>query len=227
MFLPSRCLLVVSLLSPYVVNAYLRQPHVRRSLQLVRYLAQVKDGEYGEEESMETSSGTNGTVVTKEMFLRDMLADPVVKRKKNKRNYKVLDNRDSLPFSVCVSTPDPYTHPDLKRKNAKKVKKRADSVENSIASSLYSTTSKDDPKDETWLGEYQLDKHTTTGDLLQIGGAEYRVVKHRCLYKYAGGKSFVMVKKILQVKEVGRLQAEEYIKRQWKKSNSDPQAGLE
>lgn len=161
---------------------------------------------------------TNETIVTKEMFLRDLLEEPVVKRKKAKRTeYKVLDNRDSLPFSVRVATPDPYTHPDLKRRNAQKVKKRRDSIEECISSALH--VANDGTSDaRTLLGEFHLDKHTTTGDLLHIGNVEYRVVKHRCLYKYAGGKRFVLVKKDLQVKEVGRLQTEEYLKRQWKDS---------
>ena len=63
------------------------------------------------------------------MFLRDMLLpakDVVVRKKqgKNKRGnnnqkkkeYKVLDNRDILPFAVQLQTPDPYTHPEIKQK---------------------------------------------------------------------------------------------------------------
>ena len=46
----------------------------------------------------------------------------------------------------------------------------------------------------------------------------HQVTRHKCQYKYAGGSKFVMVSKILQVKEVGRLMTEEYLKRQWKKS---------
>jgi len=189
----------------------------------------------------------NETIVTKEMFLRELLKDPspepspVVKRsskngsngKKRQKNqsghpeYKVLDNRDSLPFSVRRATPDPYTHPELKRKNAAQMRKkkkrppRPDAVEHSIASSLYSggkTNSEGGDNLETLLGEFDLDRYTTTGDILEIGDVSYRVVRHRCLYKYAGGKKFVMTRKILHVKEVGRIQAEEYLARQWKAS---------
>lgn len=165
------------------------------------------------------ASSSNKTLVTKEMFLRDLLQDPVVKRKKIGRrslsDYKVLDNRDSLPFAVQLTTPDPYTHPQVKQKQARKVKKRADAIEERIASKLYAGN---DSTVSTLLGEFQLDKHTTNGDILQIGNVEYKVVKHRCQYKYAGGQRFVMVRKILHVKEVGRWQTEEQLARQWQQS---------
>ena len=163
----------------------------------------------------------NDTIVTREMFMRDLLEDPKVRRKTKGSGYKVLDNRDSLPYQVQLSTPDPYTHPDVKRKNVKKLRKRLDSVEERIASSLFTSNNDESNTDMTLLGEFSLDKHTTTGDLIAIGDTEYRVVKHRCQYKYAGGKRFVMVRKILQVTEVGRLQAEEYIKRQFKQSSEN------
>jgi hypothetical protein len=67
----------------------------------------------------------------------------------------------------------------------------------------------------TLLGEYQLGKDTTTGDILLIGNSEYKVIRHRCQYKYAGAQRFVMVRKILEVKEVGRLLSESALKRQW------------
>jgi len=149
------------------------------------------------------------------------------------RNYKAYDNRDALPFGVQVTTPDPYTHPDQKKKKVAKVPKNPSAVEqNIISSSLFINNNKSSKKkknnknsgvnnnddDKTWLGEYRLDKHTTTGDLLLIGDTEYKVVQHKCQYKYAGGKQFVMVRKILQVKEVGRYRTEEYLKRQWKQS---------
>lgn len=165
----------------------------------------------------EDSGGANSTLVTKEMFLRDQLVDPVVKRKgKNKKSgYKVLDNRDTLPFSVEMTTPDPYTHPETKKKNAKrnKVPRKKDAIEG-IASALYKES---DDGLGTKLGEFELDKLTTTGDLIEIGDVQYKVTRHRCQYKYAGGQTFVMVRKILEVKEIGRLQAEEYLQRSWRK----------
>lgn len=193
-------------------------------------------------------------VVTKEMFLRDLLRDPsdeeddeeedgisskdVTVRRKNKKGrsgnhkpYKVLDNRDSLPFAVEVATPDPYTHPEVKKQraltNSVTQRKRHDSIESSVSSSLFvqpnsrsskkegngSDSSGDDAK--TWLGDFQLDKLTTTGDVLEIGDRQFKVVKHKCQYKYAGGKRFVMTRKILEVKEMGRLKTEEYLKAQF------------
>lgn len=198
------------------------------------------------------NSTNNSTLVTKEMFLRDILEDsPTVTvqkkgRRKGKKEYRVMDNRDSLPFAVQVTTPDPYTHPDEKKKRAaaNKVKRRPDAVEQ-IASSLYTTapsssSSKQKRKDRrkedsepdneadfsTKLGEFSLDKYTTTGDLLNIGDTQYKVVRHKCQYKYAGGQRFVMVRKVLQVKEVGRLRTEEYLKRQWKQSQDEESEGI-
>lgn len=209
-------------------------------------------------------------LVTKEMFLRELLKHPadhdeetpaipsVTVHRKNKKSkkkpYKVLDNRDSLPFAVQVTTPDPYTHPDVKKKVAQKQsvkpKKRHDAVEAGISSSLYvdltnssaSSNSNDKKKNKkgkkrgnnkddddssamtidpsTHLGDFVLDKLTTTGDVLEIGDRQYKVVRHKCQYKYAGGKRFVMARKILQVKEVGRLQKEEYLKKQFQDENT-------
>jgi hypothetical protein len=68
------------------------------------------------------------------------------------------------------------------------------------------------------LGQFSLDKNTNCGDLLEVGDKEYEVMKARCQYKYAGGKRFVMVRKILEVKEVVRKAEEEYLLRQLQKS---------
>ena len=168
-----------------------------------------------------SSPTNNDTLVTREMFQRELLADPVVKRKKGKQTeYKVLDNRDALPFRVENQVPDPYTKKELKKKQANKVKKQPNTIEEGLKSSLYmDDASKDDGR--TMIGEYFLDKHTTTGDVLEIGGAQYKVIRHKCQYKYAGGKRFVMVRKVLQVKEISRLQTEEYLKRQLQQSSDD------
>lgn len=206
-------------------------------------------GEDSDVSSSQNDAGSPG-LVTADMFWRDMLRDPpppVVKRpgssssnksgngKKSKKEYRVLDNRDSLPFSVQLATPDPYTPPDAtKKRKGTTPRRRGNSIENTISSQLFmegaagkkkSGGSDNDLSDatKTLLGEYELDKHTTTGDVLLIGDHQYKVVSHRCLYKYAGGQRFVMVKKILHVKEVGRWQAEEYLHRQWK--NSPPSVG--
>lgn len=191
-------------------------------------------------------------VVTKETFLRDLLRDPEPaaadvsvqkKRKKGKvKEYRTFDNRDSLPFAVQVTTPDPYTHPDTKEKLAKSNKvpvRRNDAIEqSSIASSVYTKTSGGDSKNNknakdddcdytTKLGEFALDKHTATGDLLNVGDIQYKVVRLKCQYKYSGGGRFVMVRKILQVKEVGRLETEESLLRQWKQQSSSDDASKE
>jgi hypothetical protein len=190
----------------------------------------------------------------------------VIKKKTGKkqngrrgREYRVLDDRDVLPFQIKLQTPDPYTHPDVKRRRAAengppskkappaaggggKEKKLDPLQEHMIRSTLYRANSSgagsgsgvggknnnkkkkqqqrgaSEEATKTLLGEFALDKHTTTGDSLQIGDVQYRVVRHRCQYKYAGGQQFVMVRKILEVKEVGRALTEEYLQRQWNHS---------
>lgn len=72
----------------------------------------------------------------------------------------------------------------------------------------------------TVLGEFELDKSTTSGDVIILGEKEYRVETARCQYKYAGGKRFVMVRKILEVKELTRVQNEENLLRQYNLSSS-------
>ena len=200
-----------------------------RQVELLKRDAANNDANEGCSEDEEDASApsaprnTTETLVTREMFQRALLADPpVVKRKANgkqKREYKVLDNRDSLPFRVENQVPDPYTKKEVKRKQANRVRKRPSSVEEGLKSSLYINGDDSDKKDDrTMIGEYFLDKHTTTGDVLEIGDTQYKVIRHKCQYKYAGGKRFVMVRKILQVKEIGRLQTEEYLHRQFRNS---------
>lgn len=198
--------------------------HVKRSN---LFAASEPQGGDDDDDSDVEPTPPNEAIVTREMFQKELLKDPLVRRKKNKggsQSYRVLDNRDSLPFQIEHAIPDPYTHPEVKRKQANKVRKKAGSIENGLASSLYATSSNDKDDDEesnkTLLGEFVLDKYTTTGDILEIGDVQYKVVRHKCQYKYAGGKRFVMVRKILQVKEIGRLQQEEYLKRQWQQSSA-------
>lgn len=180
----------------------------------------------------------NDGPVTKEMLMRDMLSDPQVKRKKKNGRYRTMDNRDSLPFVVQVSTPDPYTSNEKMkkeaRKNTKKAAKKKGGVsgkvrrnlvgmdtagtKDGIASSIYSR--KTDGSLHRVLGEFKLDKNTNCGDLIEVGDREFEVQKARCQYKYAGGKRFVMVRKILEVKEVTRIAEENFLKRQFQKSKS-------
>jgi hypothetical protein len=161
-------------------------------------------------------------------------------------DYKIMDQkRDALPFLVSVVTPNPYTPESIQKQ-----KSRPDRRDSMITSTLYiqagpamnsnatatinknskkknkssevrkSASSSADSDYQTKLGDYVLDKYTTTGDLLEISGTQYRVVRHRCLYKYAGNKQFVMTSKILEVKEIQRVQQEEYLQKSWKLSAS-------
>lgn len=63
------------------------------------------------------------------------------------------------------------------------------------------------------LGSFEFDKDTNCGDLLQVGDREFEVVTARSQFKYAGGKRFVMVRKILEVKEISRIAEEATLKR--------------
>ena len=81
----------------------------------------------------------------------------------------------------------------------------------SITSSIYSRA--EDGTMHKVVGEFALDKSTNCGDVIEVGdGTEYVVQKSRCQYKYAGGQRFIMVRKILEVKEVKRLMVEKEVK---------------
>ena len=212
-------------------------------------------------------------LVTKEMFLRDMLEEAkddnygydenedelssepkkgkVKRKKRNGSHYRVLDNRDNLPFLVKVTTPDPYTNNDVMAKRAKKnteelakgskAKKNKKNLSNkrhnligmdgvdSIKSSIFKR--KKDGSLETIIGEFALDKATNCGDIIDVGdGREYQVQKARCQYKYVGGKKFVMTRKILEVKEMKRILVEKEVKQLFEnngESNDDDILQLE
>uniref|UniRef100_A0A7R9WCK7 Calmodulin n=2 Tax=Pseudictyota dubia TaxID=2749911 RepID=A0A7R9WCK7_9STRA len=214
------------------LNVHPRPPSTshRKSCHIALFSAAGNSGDVEEE--------NNDGFITKEMFMRDMLADPQVKRKKRNGRYRTMDNRDSLPFVVQVQTPDPYTSNDeIKneaRKNTKKAARKnggggevrknlvgmnAPGTKDGIASSVYSR--KADGSLHRVLGEFKLDKNTNCGDLIEVGDREFEVQKARCQYKYAGGKRFVMVRKILEVKEVTRIAEENFLKRQFQKSKSE------
>ncbi|CAJ1945682.1 unnamed protein product [Cylindrotheca closterium] len=154
--------------------------------------------------------------VTREQFQRDLLEDPIVRRKKKNGRYKPLDNRDHLPFAVKKVTPDPYTHPEIKKDKRKTTKAKKSDLDHHMTSSRLFT--ENDSGDTTLLGEFKLDKSTTSGDKIMIGEREYQVQTARCQYRYAGGKRFVMVRKILEVKEVARVEKEEFLKQQFEMS---------
>ena len=210
-----------------------------------------------EEEESQINDAESDELVTKEMFMREMLSDPKVKRKRKggkEGGYRVLDNRDALPFVVKVATPDPYTSPETMKKearriskleakrNEKKMKKQngVTSGSRKIRKNLVGMDGKDgiaasvrlrqsDGTLHKILGEFQLDKNTNCGDLIEVGEREFEVQKARCQYKYAGGKRFIMVRKILEVKEVTRIAEENYLKRQFGKDalNADDPPQLE
>jgi hypothetical protein len=122
------------------------------------------------DDNMDNSHDNEDEFVTKEMFLRDMLTHPedindddddnnndenenstedlmsatVRRKKKNKRSkdagYRVLDNRDNLPFLVKVTTPDPYTNNEVMRKNARKNTKQ-EQLKNDLSNSNSSNSS--------------------------------------------------------------------------------------
>lgn len=161
-------------------------------------LASGRDDGHDDEYEFQATSwdgmpNNNQTLVTREMFQRHLLQDPVVVKRKsgggnksnnnnNNKGYKILDNRDSLPFRVEHVTPDPYTHPEIKRMKVKKAAPRrpGSSIEEGLLSSIFDVgaaarNSNQDDKGKTMVGEFILDKHTTTGDLLEIGDVQYKV----------------------------------------------------
>ena len=189
---------------------------------------QLKPNWFAPDEEYEEDDDNHG-LVTREMFQRDLLRDPEVKRKRrggggggknhSDGGYKPLDNRDHLPFSVKKVTPDPYTHPERKKAKAQRTNTPKSDLDHHLAPSrLIQKSIKGDAS--TFLGEFKLDKSTTSGDLIIIGDKEFEVQTARCQYKYAGGKRFVMVRKILEVKEVARVLKEELLMKQYKKSES-------
>eukprot|EP01083_Nonionella_stella_P045144 121342_1 len=114
---------------------------------------------------------------------------------------------------------------DAKKKKGKNGKKSKDNSggtkrrrnlvgmngKDSITSSIYSRA--EDGTMHKVVGEFALDKSTNCGDVIEVGdGTEYVVQKSRCQYKYAGGQRFIMVRKILEVKEVKRLMVEKEVK---------------
>ena len=166
------------------------------------------------------------------------------------KGYEVIGNRDELPFLVSVTTPDPYTPKEKERIEAKKntrrdmekkkhktgggnkksrgkvsPKHRLAGVDKSdgIASSI--KIQQNDGSFNKILGSYQLDKTTNCGDLIEITVGnecrEFEVMKARCQYKYAGGRKFVMVRKILEVKERTRKIVEEHLAKSLALSASD------
>mmetsp|Transcript_74 Transcript_74/g.99 ORF Transcript_74/g.99 Transcript_74/m.99 type:complete len:245 (-) Transcript_74:168-902(-) len=162
----------------------------------------------------------------------------VLKKKKKKAGYKVSDERDNLPFVVRMTTPDPYTKVEKKRLKAQKntkddrkknlrPKMKAPKYSNlkvgGIAASIFVNDDEDDGKRELLpvLGEFKLDKSTSCGDIVVVGEKTFVVQKARCQYKYAGGRKFEMVRKILEVKPILRIANEEVLQRSLEKTTSN------
>ncbi|KAI2508885.1 hypothetical protein MHU86_5495 [Fragilaria crotonensis] len=160
----------------------------------------------------------------------------VIKKNNPKSKRKPpSDNRDQLPFVVQLITPDPYTRPEVAKERARKnterdrqqqqqqqMRRNTNSRRSSaaatprISASLFETTkssSNDDAPTVTALGEFILDQSTTCGDIVVVGEQSYLVQTAKCQYKYAGGKRFDMVRKILHVKPIRRVQVEAVLQR--------------
>lgn len=183
--------------------------------------------------------------------------EPKVKRKNRKgQGYKPLDNRDHLPFSVRTKTPDdPYKtrfqrkKEELSNKNINRDRRKKTDLDRHLSAAKSQTSkindasttpsrlierkrkkktsSNHDDSVTTVLGEFELDKSTTSGDVIILGNKEYRVETARCQYKYAGGQRFVMVRKILEVKELTRVADEKVLLRQYNSSQSTSSSALE
>lgn len=184
----------------------------------------LQKGWFADEQQDNNGDDEDG-LVTRELFQRDLMEDPLVKRKRKNGRYKPLDNRDHLPFAVKKLTPDPYTHPQIKKDKRKTAKTKKTDLDRQLTDSRL--FKENEEGSTTLLGEFKLDKGTTSGDVVIIGDREYQVQKARCQYKYAGGKRFVMVRKILEVKEVNRVAKEEFIFQQYNNSKTDVPLELE
>ena len=166
--------------------------------------------------------------------------EPIVRRKRKNGNTHgggPLDDHDILPFSVRKISHDPYQTRYLKEREKQKQKIISNGFNdnNNKENKRFTTPSRliqkrikkhkngdgSSTNDEftTVIGEYQLDKSTTSGDIIAIGEMEYQVQSARNQYRYTGGR-FVMMRKILEVKELNRVQTEEALIRQYTKSSS-------
>ena len=133
------------------------------------------------------------------------------KNKKQRKQYKPTDNRDALPFVVQLNTPDPYTRPEILKERARQntQQERRKKKSSFVTSRVFTNNSNNDDNDMyPLLGEFQLDKSTTCGDVIVVADQQYQVLKTKCQYKYTGGQQFTMVRKILEVKPLQRVAQE-------------------
>jgi hypothetical protein len=152
------------------------------------------------------------------------------KQEQNKINNEITNNKNKKTTSDLEHHMLPSTNriSPSNNKNKKNNRKQSDDTPSRLVQ-MRSNKDNAGKMSETVIGEYQLDKSTTSGDVIVIGEKEYQVQQARCQYKYAGGQRFVMVRKILEVKEVNRVQNEEALLRQYKKSSSSilPEGSLD
>lgn len=150
--------------------------------------------------------------------------------------------RNALPFIVTVNVPDPYTHPKHIIKEAIKNTKAIRPVNNNnnynnkslarirrsssrtdgrttggggVMSSISATVSalRADGSLQSVLGEFTFDATTNCGDLLLIADTEYEVISAKSQFRYAGNRKFVLVRKVLVVKEISRIAEEASLRR--------------
>ena len=150
--------------------------------------------------------------------------------------------RNALPFIVTVNVPDPYTHPKHIIKEAIKNTKAIRPVNNNnnynnkslarirrsssrtdgrttggggVMSSISATVSalRADGSLQSVLGEFTFDATTNCGDLLFIADTEYEVISAKSQFRYAGNRKFVLVRKVLVVKEISRIAEEASLRR--------------
>ncbi|KAL3790049.1 hypothetical protein ACHAW5_008644 [Stephanodiscus triporus] len=96
------------------------------------------------------------------------------------------------------------------RRNSRR-RRSANDVGGSISATVKSLRS--DGTLKRVLGEFVFDSNTNCGDLLQISDREYEVLSSRSQFRYAGGRRFVLVRKVLEVKEISRIAEEASLRR--------------
>ena len=160
------------------------------------------------EEYKQSDDEDDEELITNEMFMRNMLAEPAKRKKKGSKEYKPHDNRDALPFVVKVKTPDPYTPETEMIKQAKKNSDTANAAKKKgnkkiktinlvgelgsqgIAASIYSRK-----KDGTLykvIGSFQFDKDTHCGDLVSMS-AFYVLISHLASYISQHSLAFIII----------------------------------
>jgi hypothetical protein len=132
------------------------------------------------------------------------------KRTRTDLEHHLLTRRRTAPI---LSTNDTNNKSNKNTKNNK---------DQTTPSRLIQSNAVDGKDTSTMLGEFQLDKSTTSGDIIVVGNKEYQVQTARCQYKYAGGQRFVMVRKILEVKELTRVLQEELAMKRYVSSPTIP-----